>query len=303
MNGSVKIYLFFLFLIILGLIGFFFIDWDQIIERFSPNATKREKNLWEERIKGLEEKIDTIKKEIEAQRVSVPEERLSKVFGEGWRHPSQIETKENLCEDLEKRILAFFQYLDKEDYITSYNLTEGVHGHLKKLLKMLFENPPVVSGEIESSYILLKNMVHFYRVIGKQNIVLLQEILSKEGDIIESTLDLFYQWIDVDKGCEGERLDINLPLKDLYEYAGFFLNTLGGESYLLRQRSSMRTLIKYYSILILDKANNQNLNRHGIDISHPIASLIDEMETANNLIKKGDYLQRLHDLHLKYQVE
>ena len=297
MNRNVRTTLIVLALVILGLVGFLFIKF----ESSSLNTIKKEREVCKEKVKTLEEKIAVIKEEIETKKPSVPEERLSEVFGAEGGDPFQIETEENFCEDLEQKILNFFQYLDKQDYIASYDLKGGTHAHFNRLLRILFKNPPIISGETESSYRILKNIVHFYKVLGRRNISLCQEILSSEDDIIESTLGLFYQWIEASKECEGKKLKISIPLKDLYEYAGFFLNTLGGRSYLLRQKSHKRMLVKYYSILIIDKANSQLVNRHGIDIRYPIESLIDEMETSINLIHREDYLQRLHDLNLKYQ--
>ena len=46
----------------------------------------------------------------------------------------------------------------------------------------------------------------------------------------------------------------------------FFLNTLGGRSYMLRRESKLRMLVSYYAILIVDRANDEKFNRYGIDV-------------------------------------
>jgi hypothetical protein len=55
-------------------------------------------------------------------------------------------------------------------------------------------------------------------------------------------------------------------MKTIYEYATFFLNTLGGRSYMLRRDSKMRMLVNYYALLAVDMANDTGRNIYGIDI-------------------------------------
>ena len=80
----------------------------------------------------------------------------------------------------------------------------------------------------------------------------------------------------------------------------FFLNTLGGQSYLFRRESRVRMLGKYYSILVLDRANDASLNRHGIDIRPSVDSLLEEMKTTTSLAGRDTYLVRLILLRDKY---
>ena len=87
----------------------------------------------------------------------------------------------------------------------------------------------------------------------------------------------------------------------MYEYAGFFLNTMGGRSYLFRRDSRSRLLVNYYSILLIDLANEQGINRHGIDIVQAIPMLTQEIESSNQLIYKENYLDQLYGLLERYQ--
>jgi hypothetical protein len=89
-------------------------------------------------------------------------------------------------------------------------------------------------------------------------------------------------------------------LETLYEYAGFFLNTLAGRNYLMRRNSQQRILTTYYSILILDKANDSTLNRYGIDIRPKIELLIPEINNTKGLIFKKQYSEKLNALKIKY---
>jgi hypothetical protein len=92
-------------------------------------------------------------------------------------------------------------------------------------------------------------------------------------------------------------------LPGLYLYAGFFLNTLGGQSYLLRRDPHIRVLLRYYSVLVLDRANNEGVNIYGIDIRYHLNSVIEEMDAAGNLADSQAYISNLLQLQEKYQAE
>ena len=90
---------------------------------------------------------------------------------------------------------------------------------------------------------------------------------------------------------------LTIPNDNLYDYAGFFLNTIGGRLYLFRRDSVSRMTVSYYAVLIIDKANRQGNSRLGIDLKPSIDSLIEEIEnTGNNLKFKEEYLDTLYDL-------
>ena len=185
----------------------------------------------------------------------------------------------------------FFEYLDNQEYIKEYGLEEGTQRHFLKLIAELSAHPPVISGETQDIYTLTHNMAHFYRVIQKENIYLVKDILSHEREIIEQAADLLYEWITEE--IRRNNPDVKTSIKDLYEYAGFFLNTLSGKAYLARRLSKTRTIVLYYSILILDTANRADLNHYGIDILPPLNLLIDDIENQRNLDYRRKYLRRL----------
>ncbi len=143
-------------------------------------------------------------------------------------------------------------------------------------------------------------MAHFFRVIGKKNILLMKTILDRERDKIENVASELYQWTSIST-CQDDQFQFKAPLAKVYEYAGFFLNTMGGRSYLFRRDSRSRLLVNYYSILIVENANEKGMNRHGIDISLLIPQLINEIESSNQLIYKENYLDQLYNLLEKYQ--
>lgn len=208
--------------------------------------------------------------------------------------------QEKECELLGNKLYNFFIHVDSEEYMQLFALQEPSQNHFIRLAYQLLDNPPVVSREADDLYTILKNMAHFFRIIGKDNILLIKTILDRERDKIEDVASELYQWITIGN-CRHERFVFTAPLEKVYEYAGFFLNTMGGRSYLFRRDSRSRLLVNYYSVLIVAAANEQGINRHGIDISLIIPQLIQEIEATNQLIYKENYLDQLYALLEKYQ--
>ncbi len=204
------------------------------------------------------------------------------------------------CSRLASDLHHFFIHLDQQEYLRPFDLKEPSQTYFIALAAKLLDNPPVVSRESDDLYTMLKNMAHFFRVIGKDNILLIKTILDRERDKIEDVAGDLYQWTVI-SACGHKQFKLNVPLSKLYEYAGFFLNTMGGRSYLFRRDSRSRLLVDYYAILIIDRANEKQMNKYGIDIRPIIPRLIQEIESSNQLIYKEHYLDRLYDLQEKYQ--
>ncbi|MEW6593452.1 MAG: hypothetical protein AB1413_01140 [Thermodesulfobacteriota bacterium] len=206
------------------------------------------------------------------------------------------------CQQLGEEITAFFNRLDREDYIEPRKLQGGSQAYICGLMAKLFANPPVVVGETNTFFTILSNTVHFYRILKKDDVLLVRDILLNESENIEPLMALFYRWSLRAPECPAPNgINLAMPLPGLYEYAGFFLNTLGGRSYLFRRESRLRLLVKYYSVLVLDRANSQRLNSHGIDIRPSLASLGGEMRNAKSLKDRAAYLATLTELQAKYR--
>lgn len=235
-----------------------------------------------------EKKIYKIKKKAEP---SISDETLPEVSSSPATTPRVIRVEKNY-DEIHQEAIRFFRYLDHKDYIKAYELKEGTYKHFLELIGKLSACPPVISGETRDIYTLTHNIAHFYGVVGKKDVLLIRDILSNERKITEPTMKLFYEWIT--KGIENKREEVKTTTKDLYEYAGFFLSTLGGKAYLSRRDSKTRTLVTYYSLLILDKANSERLNRHGIDIRPPLTLLMNDIRNQKNLECKREYLKRLN---------
>ncbi len=285
------------------MVGAFFLFQDELKNKFSQIPRGKEQLAWEKKITTLEQEIATKEDESEPVTKASPNLTEPEPFSPEFSEPKiQIPESPSEAELLADELLAFLNHLDSKNYFHTNQYKEKSLAHFKAVLSKLFANPPIITREVDDLFNIMNNMAHFFRVLGKKEIVLLKDILEQEDENIERLLALFYRWSEIGDQVKEKNPDISLPLKDLYEYAGFFLNTLGGQAYLFRRESHIRMLTKYYAILILDRANTQNINKHGIDIRFPINSLIDEMEASTILTKRDKYLDRLLALQLQYQI-
>lgn len=200
-------------------------------------------------------------------------------------------------DELQQEIVRFFHYLDQREYIKAYGLPDGSYKHFLKALANLAANPPMVTGELQDYARLRQNLDHMNRVLGK-DLVLLDQFFLNETETLEPTVALLYDWIT--KGIEMNNGEIKITGKELYEYAGFFLNTLGGKNFLWNRDSKARILLTYYSILIIDKANREKNNRYGIDIRPALGLLVNDIMNYKNFTGKGEYLKKLKSMEDQY---
>lgn len=263
------------------------------------NAIEREQAEWQEKTWALEEKITRLQQELEEHKEDlIPGEKIFEIFGKEpiFASPKQEEIS---CEALEGQMTALFKYLDDKEYLMPYNPGEGTYHQFQKIVKQLSRMPPMAAGETNDFFNLIRNVSHFYSALGKKRIKQIKEIMNNEADIIESVLPIFFTWSISKERCK-ETLKGNPSLKTLYQYAGFFLNTLGGRSYLLRRASKVGILTRYYCVIILDMANDEDLNSDGIDIRPYLNLSYYEILNQKGLIYKKQYLAELEILREKY---
>jgi len=300
MEKSKKILLIVLVLGVAGYVAYDHIERRQ--QRRLDTALERERNEWWDNIGKLEEKVAELEQELAQERGElVPQEKLTEVFGQGEAVVTQ-ETKTTTCDELQRQMTAFFSYLDKQDYILSHGLEGGTWNLFLEILNELSENPPLVTGEMKDFSSLIRNVAHFYRALGRERVELITEVMQHESEIIESVMATCFAWLTSGERCQY-RTQAPPSLEVLYEYAGFFLNTLAGRSYLLRRNSKIRILTSYYSVLILDKANEETLNPYGIDIRPHIDFSLYDIRNQRGLIHQKRYRGELEAMRKEYQME
>ena len=275
-------------------------------------TVKQEKKIWQDKTDQMRQEIATLKQELAvAKGQNVSQDKLAKVFGEVQRGDKEVtkqlegeiseEEKQPGFAEVEGHIMAFFSYMDDQEYVQSYKFKEGTYRQYQIALKKLSSKPPIVTSETSSLYNIVRNVAHFYRVLGKKRVLLIKQMLQNESEVIESVMRTFYLWFTLND--EGQSSVQGRPsMKNMYDYCGFFLNTLGGRSYLLRRDPKVRTLTTYYCVLTLDKANDDELNSRGIDIRPYIESSLMEIENQTGLVHQKEYLATLRNLRLKYHT-
>lgn len=205
------------------------------------------------------------------------------------------------CEKETTSIRQFYQHLDRQEYIKGYRLTSSSEDHFIALIHKLLDNPPQVTRETDDLYTILKNTAHFFRISGKDNILMLKGILNSERGRLEELLADYY-FLVTSPDCTNTPYGKNIDQDSLYEYGCFFLNTMGGRLYLFRRDSRSRMVVTYYAILLINQANEQNNNRHGIDLKPAINMLIVEMEGGGSTLQgQESYLDMLYELKEQYQ--
>jgi hypothetical protein len=286
-----------LLLLAVSVIGALFLNWNALTGLLFHDQARQDKQVSTEPTSQPMPESE----QLAASQPLSPDNLAGSAAPEAEPLPS-IDFRGKPCLDLDKLIQDYFSQLDRQDFMTRYALKESSYEHFRQMIASLLANPPIVARETDSLFTILTNTAHFYRILGKENILMLKDVLLHAGDSLEATLAMFYQWSLTGQECPNATTRIELHLQGLYEYAGFFLNTLGGQAYLFRRESRQRLLIKYYCLLILDRANARILNRHGIDIVPHLESLAREMDVAETLIYKEQYLRSLRDLQDKYQA-
>ncbi len=283
-----------------ALIGYFLIKgWH---EKDPEKAINHEESVWAEEKGRLSDKIIILEKEIAGLKgLEYIEEQTEESQREEPPAPD-VEEQESApsIDEIERDIAAFFMHLDEQEYFKAYNPEGSAYNEYEASVQALSSKNPIIAGETDTLYNLFLNMAHFYRVLGKERLSLMRDVISHEGEQIESLMRSFYLWYTYE--YDEEKKITGRPGPDvLYEYAAFFLNTIGGRSYLLRRDSKIRLLTVYYSVLILDRANDMKMNPHGIDIRPHIKNLLKDMSNYTGLEYRGDYLNMLKELDAGYQ--
>lgn len=234
------------------------------------------------------------------KRPPVPKDKLREALGEV---PEEVPGEEKRIgfEEIDAQVKAFFDYLDSRDYVSAYNLEGGTYNEFQRIVKELSANPPVIVGETESLHTLLRNMSHFFRVMGMERINLVKDILENESEIIESVMKTFYLWV-TRKNDPRTEIKGHPSFEVLYKYSSYFLNTIAGKSYLLRREPKVRILTTYYCVLILDKSNDLLINSFGIDIRPYLQLVFNDIKNQTILINEEEYLSELERLEDKYQL-
>ena len=298
MDRTVKVLVLLFAALGIGLFGYHWINrWHS---RGVEQAAQKEKAACLEKISQMEAEIAEMAAQLEAQRSAMPTATdLNTVFGAEKPAPGDaFDTVD--CRQVTAQVMAFFDYLDSKAYLIWPGINMRAEALFVEISSQLAAKPPINVGEMEELYSLVRNVTHFYRVLGKDRIQLIKEILKSESAVVEPAMAVMFSWLT---SCRtGTAATGGKPnLKTMYQYASFFLNTLGGRSYLLRRDSKVRMLVNFYSLRIIDMANDARINSYGLDIRPHLDYLFYDLNNQKGLMYRQRYLTYLTTLRDKYQ--
>jgi hypothetical protein len=246
--------------------------WDVMVEKISEQKVDAERHAWMERTRELEGIIIEMQKGMEPKPLR-PAERLRQVFGHSSPLAKGASPRNMKCVELEKSLRALCQYLDAGETFRSQKTYRDSWALFLDILATLERKPPTISAEVYRPSIIIENSYYFFRLLRREKMDIVREVLQYEADLAEPLMGILYYWLMSGRSCDmppssASNLDI------MYRYAGFFLNTLGGHSYLYRRDSRISLLTIYYSILVVHEANSRGFNFTGIQRSGPGSSLL-----------------------------
>lgn len=292
-------------IIFLGALGFLgYIMLESRHKKDLNESLEQEISEWQEKNEELEDKIDTLKKTVSTLTGDpdlIEDENI--ISDDGSESESSSKGLENTIpvEDIESRIASFFVHLDEQSYIKKYELEGSSYDEYEEVIQKLSEKTPFLGNETESLYNMFLNIAHFFRVLGRDRVSMIKDILENENENMESTMRNFYLWYIYDNE-DGEKIKGRPSSQVLYEYASFFLNTIGGRNYLMRRDSKIRILTSYYSVLILDRANDMKQNPNGIDIRPYLRLVMSDLSNKSGFKFHYEYMKNLKRLKIKYNI-
>jgi hypothetical protein len=210
----------------------------------------------------------------------------------------ESQPEEDAYAQMEREMVEYFAYLDGRGYVRDLLSAADSYGKFKKVARKLAANPPTPGGE--SKVVMAKNVTHFYRVLGKDDLFMIKEIMANEQKSLEFDIKMFYKWLTLGNNYSNPE---NIRPSDdvVYRYAGFFLDTIGGRAYLFRRTVALRLLVSYYCVLIVHDADKAGKNTYGIDVLPNIKTLREEISNYPDFKFSQEYIDQLTAIDNYYE--
>jgi hypothetical protein len=275
--------------------GYFYFQNKQIMDD-TQQQLQTERETQQELATDLEQKIEELETQLRDDAVPAPApEKLRAAFAPD--NATQELPDVVKAESVQGRVMNFFLYIDSKGYAARRGVDGSSRELFARVMQKLDDTRPLVSGENQNLFALMRNITFFYRVLGKDTLLAINDIIEAEAAIMEPGMALFYEWLNP---WQPQASGPAVTREMMYDYAGFFLQSMGGRSYMFRRESGIRMLTLYYSLLVLDQANRDGLNAEGIDIGPPIKALIREISYSRRLSERRHYLETLREIQARY---
>lgn len=211
------------------------------------------------------------------------------------------EEPDDPCTEAQSDVTEFLRYLDQKPYTRHSNTGLKASARFKKIGAKMSDNLPIPAGEGIDPKMIIRNIYHIFRILDRDEIKLIRDVLRKEQDTMEINLVMLYRWMMLAEDCnQGNHMRPSPNV--LYHYAGFFVNTTGGRAYLFRRPLALRLLISYYCVLIIHDADKQGGNIYGIDIRPYLNILREEILNYPHFQFQNEYLNQLQSIEAHYRM-
>ena len=257
-------------------------------------AVETEQERWMVDVEKLKTEVKDLRNELYSETtLETHAQKVSEVLGtpEGIAPAATAEAPG--CMDSEKRLISFFDYLNKK-YPSEMPPLQQFRGALSRLAAA----PPEIMEKDLDTLSLFRNIAHLYRTLSPKEMLTFKRWLDEEPDAVEAFLPDLYK-VMMDGTCT-QVVPADCTQEAATQYATFFLNTIAGRSYLLRRSSRFRILSTYYSILVLHQADLSGTNIYGIDVLPPLERLQGEIALYKGLAKQKLYLSTLEKISKHY---
>ena len=272
--------------------------WETIVQRFAGKAMEAERRDWVHRTQELEGAVARLQQERQPTQAASTE-RLERVFGASSPLGRGVSPSKLECQELEAALRAFCTSLDASESWRSHEVGKESWSFFADVLTLMEQRLPATGGIAYQPQLIVENCFSFYRLLGKKRIDVIRDVMKYEGDLAEPLMGALYRWLMSGRRCDtpGQQPE---QFKGVYHYACFFLNTPGGQSYLLRRDSRIRLLTRYYATLIIHEANVRKMNEADVDIRFFLPLVANEIQSRNDLLHAEEYLRTLSELQAQY---
>ena len=138
------------------------------------------------------------------------------------------------CTEVDRKMMQMCRTLDGREYIKGRIQAGGVCAFLRAVSDDLASEAPELASELKSYPAMLQNVFHLFRTLGPKRLALLSEIAGEETADQEAIAFTTFQWLVSRERCT-KAVQSDITLDGLYDYAGFVLQTMGGQAYLRRR--------------------------------------------------------------------
>jgi len=170
------------------------------------------------------------------------------------------------CDEVERSLQQVCRAFEARPYLHRH---DDLCGLLRQIAEELAARPPALSSELRSHDAVVGNVFHLFRVLGRERLGALRQLLREEDRLAEPLAMATYRWLVSRERCTNGDTPVSSDV--LYDYSSFLFNTMGGQAYMRRRSPEVEALACYYALQVIDEAVERGHNPWGVDPRPEIA--------------------------------